>query len=97
MPGPVQRYQPVNAWRIAALPLLGWYLMLPPDAGGGNRLSYESLYKWTIVDTFTSQSACQDARAKLMKRMPKTAIDTSRCVSSDDPQMPKPRKPSAIS
>jgi hypothetical protein len=79
----------VNAWRIAALPLLGWYLMLPPDAGGGYRLTYEPLYKWLMVDSFPSESACEDARAKLMKRMPKSAIDTSRCVSSDDPNLPQ--------
>jgi hypothetical protein len=79
----------VNAWRIAALPLLGWYLMLPPDAGAGHRRSYEPLYKWLMVDSFASERACEAARAELVKRMPKTAIATSRCVSSDDPKLPR--------
>jgi hypothetical protein len=87
----------VKGCQIAALSLLGWYLMLPPPTGARHRLPYEPLYKWSILDEFDSEKACEDARQKLIQRMSNTAIGTSRCVSSDDPQMPKPRNPPAVS
>lgn len=68
--------------------------MMPPPAGRGSRLTYEPLSRWERVDSFATKEGCEQMRAKLIKRMPASAIDTSRCVSSDDPNLPKkPREP----
>lgn len=83
--------QSMKLGHAAAFAIVGWYLMVPPPAGGGNRLSYEPLSEWELIDTFDSRQACEQMRDELIRRMPASAMDTSRCISSDDPNLPKKR------
>lgn len=70
--------------------LMGWYLLLPPPAEGNRRLIYAPLWQWKKIDRFRTKAECEDIRRQLIQRMPGTAIDTSRCISSDDPGLPPP-------
>jgi len=70
-----------------ALALVGWYLMVPPSVSRNLALVYTPLSEWKIVDTFDSESACQQMLTKLIEKMPNTAVDTARCVPSDDPHI----------
>jgi hypothetical protein len=69
----------------AMIALMGWYLMLPPLAGSRQRLIFAPLSQWKTIDKFDSKARCEDIRRQLIARMPGTAIDTSRCISEDDP------------
>ena len=64
----------------AALGLAAWYLILPPPAPSGKRLTGAPLSDWKSIDEFDSQSTCLQTRAKLIASMPNTQIDTSLCV-----------------
>jgi hypothetical protein len=61
----------------AALWLAVWYLILPPSASSGKRLTDAPLSDWKSIDEFDSQSTCIQMRAKLIKSMPSTEIDTA--------------------
>jgi hypothetical protein len=53
---------------VAALGLIGWYLMVPPDARPGlpgNWHSHAPLREWMTVDSFDTAGACRAAKAKL--------------------------------
>jgi hypothetical protein len=75
---------------VVAIALMGWYLMLPPPAGSDRRLIFAPLSQWKTIDKFDSKAKCEDIRRQLIARMPGTAIDTSRCVSGDDPDLGPP-------
>jgi hypothetical protein len=80
--------------KAAALALVGgWYLMLPPAGPNGRRLTDERLLYWNLIDQFDSIAVCRHMRAQLIERMPGTAIDTSRCVDSNDPDLLPPPEP----
>jgi len=66
----------------AALALAVWYLILPPPAPSGKRLTDAPLSEWKIIDEFYSQSTCLQMRSELIASMPRTEIDTSLCVPS---------------
>jgi hypothetical protein len=68
-----------------AIALIGWYLMLPPPGGSNRRLIFAPLSQWKTIDEFKSKAQCEDIRRQLIAAMPGTAIDTSRCISGDDP------------
>jgi hypothetical protein len=70
--------------------LMAWYLMLPPPGGADRRLIYAPLFQWKTIDRFDSKTRCEDIRRQLIARMPGTAIDTSRCIPSDDPDLGPP-------
>jgi hypothetical protein len=49
---------------VAALVLVGWYLMVPPDARPrlpANRASHAPLHYWMMVDSFDSVTDCHAA------------------------------------
>jgi hypothetical protein len=73
--------------QFVVIALAGWYLLLPPPAGSNRRLVYAPLSLWKKIDTFDTQRQCENIRRQLIARMPGTAIDTSRCVSSEDPRL----------
>jgi hypothetical protein len=50
----------------AALVLVGWYLMLPPNAAV--RDTSTSLAHWSVEGTFDTASDCQEAMASLSQR-----------------------------
>ena len=72
---------------VAGIAVVAWYLMLPPPASSRQRLINEPLSEWKLLDQFDSESACRQMRAKLIESMPGTAIDTVRCVPSNDPDL----------
>jgi hypothetical protein len=51
-------------------------------AGGGKRtdVSFAPLAEWKEIDKFDSKAECEHMRKALIKRIPQTAIDTTRCV-----------------
>jgi hypothetical protein len=66
---------------VAALPLVGWYLMLPPlphlSVPAGRVGPELPLARWTIVGTFPTQKECDAHRSGRWQR----------CISSDDPRL----------
>lgn len=86
--------------RVAALTLVGWYLMLPPMING-QPATNEPLSTWTIwhaFDTATDCEANRDFKAKQMRELfKKNSADAdkwgtlfgvdSQCVASDDPRL----------
>jgi hypothetical protein len=72
---------------VVGFVLVAWYLILPPLMSSGQRPMYEPLSEWNLIDEFDSESVCRQMRAKLIKRMPGTAIDYARCVPSNDPDL----------
>ena len=73
-----------NIPHIAALAIVGWYLMLPPPGQMGQRLFFAPILEWKLIDEFDSERACHEMRLKLIERMPDTGIYTAHCFSSDD-------------
>jgi len=69
---------------VAALAIVGWYLMLPPPGLVGTRRSFAPLLEWKLIDEFDSKTTCQQMRLKLIERMPDSEIDTARCFSGED-------------
>ena len=65
---------------VAALALAAWFLILPPAAPSGKRMTDAPLLDWKRVDGFDSESTCLQMRAKLIERMRGTRIDTALCV-----------------
>ena len=82
---------------ITALAIVGWYLMLPPQAVRGERLFYAPLSDWKLIDEFDSERACQEMRLKLIERMPTSEIDFARCLSGDDFYPTPEPKPKVVS
>jgi hypothetical protein len=74
--------------QFVMIALMGWYLMLPPPAGSNRRMVFAPLSWWKTIDKFDSKEQCEDIRRQLIAAMPGTAIDTSRCVSADNPDLP---------
>jgi hypothetical protein len=77
----------------AALGLAVWYLILPPPAPSGRRLTDAPLSDWKSIDEFDSQSTCLQMRAKLIASMPRTEIDTSLCVPGGVPDLAPGQEP----
>ncbi len=85
----------------AALALVGWYLMLPPDVTTRDgRLIFQQdapFTKWTRGQEFGTESACKQFLASFPKECPncqnfRQAVEfervlNSRCVASDDPRL----------
>ena len=77
----------VEIWKIrqaGTLVLVGWFLMVPPPAGAGRRLTFEPLWMWKVIDTFDSREECEQMRSDLIQRMSGTAIETTQYVSGYD-------------
>jgi hypothetical protein len=73
----------VKLHQFGALAVLSWYMILPPPSSLGQRLKNAPLWDWKRLDTFDSEGACREMRAKLIKEMPSTGIDAARCVPDD--------------
>lgn len=81
---------------VAALALIGWYLMVPP---GYSRTPDEPdteapLRKWHIIRTFDSAADCEIAQAKLEKEWakrnmtkPAVFLGFGDCIASGDPRL----------
>jgi hypothetical protein len=66
---------------VAALALVGWYLMVPPlphlNTHAVNKDTAAALRGWKKVRTFPTQKECEAHRANPWER----------CVASDDPRL----------
>ena len=74
----------MNLHHAAALALLGWYLMVPPNVGGGGLLGGSPNYNvplrdWWIVGSFDQATEC----AKEQDRSMNAAAEYQRTYSSD--------------
>ena len=71
----------MNARPAVALALVGWYLMRPPlphlNARAIHTDTAEPVSRWTIVETFRTQTECEVRRANLWDR----------CIATDDPRL----------
>jgi hypothetical protein len=90
---------------VAALALVGWYLMVPPlvpQLSEGEPylgfLPLAPLSQWTILDSFDSAEECIDAHVKLLRdRVIKNVNDeirleqaySARCIATDNPRLKK--------
>ncbi|MGA9884041.1 MAG: hypothetical protein WBQ34_10010 [Candidatus Acidiferrales bacterium] len=80
---------------IAALALVGWYLMVPPIVQKNGKYQYDyaaPLSKWTEEDAFDTASDCKEDRETLVKASKgwgTSATDTAqeRCIATDDPRL----------
>jgi len=78
----------------AALALVGWYLMVPPQTRtwwiGPERYDDDaSLSRWTIERSFDKAEACEAARLATQEQAADAAIRMGHaaCVASDDPRL----------
>jgi hypothetical protein len=80
----------------AALALVGWYLMMPPQSNtpGGQRMA--ALSHWAIAGSFDTEKDCDAARVKSSKKdptlgkyrgMPAEEIYDAQCIRGDDPRL----------
>jgi len=71
---------------IAALALVGWYLIVPPIRMQPNpHVEVDApLSQWFIESNYNSTGACDLGRAELLARM-----QSARCVGSEDPRLTK--------
>lgn len=87
---------------LAALALVGWYLMMPPPRTVGDHFEtnfYAPLSKWTKLRRFDLQSQCETTREAYQKKPTGNLVimlgaaeaqattKASRCVASDDPRL----------
>src|SRR5271154_599582 len=74
----------MNRCRVAALALVGWYLLVPPQAGNhGHPDKVVALAQWEQMGTYNSAEDCNDYRASIMKRDQK---EYSLSLGSNPPQ-----------
>jgi hypothetical protein len=74
----------VNACRVAALALVGWYLLVPPQVGdNGHHDKAVPLAQWEQMGSYNSAEDCNDDRESFMKRDQK---EYSLSVGSNPPQ-----------
>jgi hypothetical protein len=86
----------VKIWRVAALALTVWYLMMPPPLSH-SRDRVVPLSRWTATGTFESKKACEAERGRFSKvdQGPEVAGDSApayevydaKCVATDDPRL----------
>ena len=87
----------MNLRHAAALALVGWYLMIPPEVGYGPPIiQYQApLTEWIRAQTLDSEKACRErlrgwstVRGPFENAAQERAADRfrrGRCVPSDDP------------
>jgi hypothetical protein len=78
----------------AALALVGWYLIMPPQDDEHYRL-HASLSEWQQIGAYESATECERQLAMDQLFAPRDqwnanqrkAMDSARCISSDDPRL----------
>jgi hypothetical protein len=77
----------------AALLLVGWYLLIPPQAHGGPFDLAAPLSHWLIYGRFDSLHECEHAKAlnretfKAPDDPLKEAFEHAQCVATNDPRL----------
>ncbi|HEY6419222.1 MAG TPA: hypothetical protein VIX59_09480 [Candidatus Binataceae bacterium] len=87
---------------LAALALVGWYLMMPPPRTVGDHFETNfsaPLSKWTKIRSFDLQSQCESVRESYQQKPTGNLINllgatqaqattkASQCVATDDPRL----------
>jgi hypothetical protein len=85
----------VRTWHVAALALMGWYLMMPPPLSR-SRDRLVPLSRWTTTSSFESKKACEaerdhfsklDPGAEVAGNDPAYQVYDAECVATDDPRL----------
>jgi hypothetical protein len=84
----------IRLGHIAALALVGWYLMVPPQTRTWwiGRQYYDesaSLSRWTIERSFDKAEVCQAARLAAQQQPGGAAMGMGHalCIATDDPSL----------
>jgi hypothetical protein len=90
----------MNLRHAAAIALVGWYLMIPPEVGqgAGRSVRYQvPLTKWDRAATLDSEAACNERLREWSKvigpfenftqALVADRFQHGRCVPSDDPRL----------
>jgi hypothetical protein len=87
---------------LAALALVGWYLMMPPPRTVGDHFETNfsaPLSKWTKIRRFDLQSQCETTREAYQQKPTGNLVDmlgaaqaqattqAAKCVATDDPRL----------
>jgi hypothetical protein len=78
---------------VAALALVGWYLLMPPWYRNKREPSWDApISDWRINEGFETADECEDVRMYAKKNIDATTIAGQRakasvCVSTDDPRL----------
>jgi hypothetical protein len=81
--------------RIAALALLGWYLMYPPQSGAYGFNFHAPLSEWNQLAAYDSAARCEADRNKKWafpvgtNKIEAERLSQGRCICSDDPRLVK--------
>lgn len=90
---------------MAALALVGWYLMYPPMTPSNQSLTDRPLAEWKSGASFDTAKDCEATRLRVKKsakdfkdategdavfRNLAENIDSAQCVSTDDPRLKSP-------
>jgi hypothetical protein len=93
----------MKARPVAALALVGWYLMVPPPSSGvdWHIRATAPLNQWLVAHTFDTAKECEDYHTLVLQQVKgKTSINPqngdeaaatgmslSQCIASDDPRL----------
>jgi hypothetical protein len=87
----------VKPRHVAALALVGWYLMLPPVRPDGSVNANAPLSKWKTSNTYDTADECKTALLSLRAGWVGYANgrqlnypsqkDTAACIATDDPRL----------
>jgi uncharacterized protein YfaP (DUF2135 family) len=92
-------FRDMKSRHVAALALVGWYLMLPPLAADRPDVDRDApLSTWRQAGAFDNAKACEANLADGLKRLDKARGETqfpsfyhsylyARCVAVDDPRL----------
>ncbi|HEY6420006.1 MAG TPA: hypothetical protein VIX59_13465 [Candidatus Binataceae bacterium] len=79
----------------AALALVGWYLMMPPQTPDDVYITNAPLSHWHVQRAFDTATECENYSTffwDYLKNEPKKQklfLDLAQCISSDDPRLAK--------
>jgi len=78
----------MNPRQAAALALVGWYLMLPPEQGGQGSFNPSApLREWFLAGSFDTPDACQQRQTKEWARWFEAASKHERTKERDKADM----------
>jgi hypothetical protein len=77
---------------VAALTIVGWYLMVPLRENNSAKLRDVPLAEWVHIDSFDTASQCRDEAYLEEKRHENDPLRASQyagweCIASDDPRL----------
>jgi hypothetical protein len=84
----------MNLRHVAALALVGWYLLMPPMTPDRHFNTFGPLSKWSVAKAFDTAGECNNFKSDaLMESMTKKVAigvegySASQCIASDDPRL----------